>query len=366
MQIDLKNTEKPLLNIPDDYTEVKYNSEDTRKALLNILEDYGTEKSRMKNTNSAVLNILEDYGTEKNKMKNTQKALLNILEDYGTEKTKMKNTNTAVINILEDYGTEKNKMKHTQRAVLNILEDYGVEKTKSESANKDLQVANKELEQFAYVASHDLQEPLRTISIFVGLLEEKYSEKIDEDTKQYLKFIVNATSKMQNLIKDLLDFSQIGRNISFAATDCNNILKEVIANIGATIKVSNAKITSTVLPVVIGNEIELRQLFQNLISNAIKFHKKNSNPEIEITFVEKETEYLFAFKDNGIGLEEQYKDRIFIIFQRLHSSTEYAGTGIGLATCKKIVALHNGKIWMESKLGHGSIFYFTIPKDKSN
>ena len=303
MQIDLKNMEKPLLNIPDDCTEVKYNSEDTRKALLNILEDYGTEKSRMKNTNSAVLNILEDYG---------------------------------------------------------------VEKTKSESANKDLQVANKELEQFAYVASHDLQEPLRTISIFVGLIEEKYSGKTDEDTELYLKQIVNAASKMQNLIKDLLDFSQIGRNISFAATDCNNILKEVIANLGATIKESKAKITSTVLPVVIGNEIELRQLFQNLISNAIKFHKKNSKPEIEITFVEKDTEYLFAFKDNGIGLEEQYKDRIFIIFQRLHTSTEYAGTGIGLATCKKIVALHNGKIWMESKLGHGSIFYFTIPKEKSN
>ena len=303
MQIDLKNMEKPLLNIPDDCTEVKYNSEDTRKALLNILEDYGTEKSRMKNTNSAVLNILEDYG---------------------------------------------------------------LEKTKSESANKDLQVANKELEQFAYVASHDLQEPLRTISIFVGLIEEKYSGKTDEDTELYLKQIVNAASKMQNLIKDLLDFSQIGRNISFAATDCNNILKEVIANLGATIKESKAKITSTVLPVVIGNEIELRQLFQNLISNAIKFHKKNSNPEIEITCVEKDTEYLFAFKDNGIGLEEQYKDRIFIIFQRLHTSTEYAGTGIGLATCKKIVALHNGKIWMESKLGHGSIFYFTIPKEKSN
>lgn len=303
MQIDLKNMEKPLLNIPDDYTEVKYNSEDTRKALLNILEDYGIEKSRMKNTNSAVLNILEDYG---------------------------------------------------------------LEKTKSESANKDLQVANKELEQFAYVASHDLQEPLRTISIFVGLIEEKYSGKTDEDTELYLKQIVNAASKMQNLIKDLLDFSQIGRNISFAATDCNNILKEVIANLGATIKESKAKITSTVLPVVIGNEIELRQLFQNLISNAIKFHKKNSKPEIEITFVEKDTEYLFAFKDNGIGLEEQYKDRIFIIFQRLHTSTEYAGTGIGLATCKKIVALHNGKIWMESKLGHGSIFYFTIPKEKSN
>jgi len=330
----------------------------------NNIADILSEKNDLKDIEKALLNILDDYGEEKSKSADIQSALLNILDDYSVEKVNMENTQRAVLNILEDYGTEKNNLENTQRAVLNILDDYSEEKGKVETINNDLSSANKELEQFAYVASHDLQEPLRTISIFVGLLEEKYSGKIDEDTKQYLKFIVNATSKMQNLIKDLLDFSQIGRNISFEATDCNNILKEVIANIGATIKVSNAKITSTVLPVVIGNEIELRQLFQNLISNAIKFHKKNSNPEIEITFVEKDTEYLFAFKDNGIGIEEQYKDRIFIIFQRLHTVTEYAGTGIGLATCKKIVTLHNGKIWIESKLGNGSIFYFTIPKEK--
>lgn len=311
-------------------------------------------------------NNIADILSEKNDLKDIEKALLNILDDYGEEKSKSADIQSALLNILDDYSVEKVNLENTQRAVLNILEDYSEEKGKVETINNDLSSANKELEQFAYVASHDLQEPLRTISIFVGLIEEKYSGKTDEDTELYLKQIVNAASKMQNLIKDLLDFSQIGRNISFAATDCNNILKEVIANLGATIKESKAKITTTVLPVVIGNEIELRQLFQNLISNAIKFHKKNSNPEIEITFVEKETEYLFAFKDNGIGLEEQYKDRIFIIFQRLHTATEYAGTGIGLATCKKIVALHNGKIWMESKLGHGSIFYFTIPKEKSN
>ena len=332
----------------------------------NNIADILSGKNDLKDIEKALLNILDDYGEEKSKSADIQSALLNILDDYSVEKVNMENTQRAVLNILEDYGTEKNNLENTQRAVLNILDDYSEEKGKVETINNDLSSANKELEQFAYVASHDLQEPLRTISIFVGLIEEKYSGKTDEDTELYLKQIVNAASKMQNLIKDLLDFSQIGRNISFAATDCNNILKEVIANLGATIKESKAKITTTVLPVVIGNEIELRQLFQNLISNAIKFHKKNSNPEIEITCVEKDTEYLFAFKDNGIGLEEQYKDRIFIIFQRLHTSTEYAGTGIGLATCKKIVALHNGKIWMESKLGHGSIFYFTIPKEKSN
>ena len=217
-----------------------------------------------------------------------------------------------------------------------------------------------ELEQFVYVASHDLQEPLRTISNFVGLIEEEYFEKLDKDMDQYLRFIVSATSNMQNLIKDLLDISRIGSTSTFATVDCNDILKEVTAELAISIKESNTKITSSILPVLRGNKIELKQLFQNLISNAIKFRKKNAIPKIEITGEEKVTGYHFTIKDNGIGIEELYKDRIFIIFQRLHTSAEYPGTGIGLATCKKIVARHNGEIWVESKPGEGSSFYFTI------
>ena len=228
--------------------------------------------------------------------------------------------------------------------------------------SEELTHVNKELEQFVYVASHDLQEPLRTISNFAGLFEEEYSGKLDKDANQYLKFIVTASSKMQNLIKDLLDFSRIGRKITFTAVDCNEILKEVTAELGIAIKESNTKITSSNLPILNGNEIELKQLFQNLISNAIKFLKKNVTPKIEITVEENVTEYLFAIKDNGIGIEELHQDRIFIIFQRLHTVAEYPGTGIGLATCKKIVARHNGKIWVESKLDEGSTFYFTISR----
>lgn len=222
--------------------------------------------------------------------------------------------------------------------------------------------SNKELEQFAYVASHDLQEPLRTISNFVELLEEKYAGRIDEDADQYLKFIMTATAKMQNLIRDLLELSRIGRNITFSPIDCNKVLESVTTEMQLSIKESNAKIASETLPVVMGNEIELKQLFQNILSNAIKFRKKESGLKIEITVEDKNTEYLFAVKDNGIGIEEQYKEKIFVIFQRLNSATEYPGTGIGLATCRKIVALLNGKIWVESKLGEGSTFYFTIPK----
>ncbi len=244
-------------------------------------------------------------------------------------------------------------------------------KNKTEELNKELEknisllkTANKELEQFAYVASHDLQEPLRTISNFVGLLDKTYSGKGDDDTKLYFNFILNATAKMQNLIKDLLDYSRVGKSITFSTVDCNIIFKEVIVGMGASIKESNAEIISAALPEVNGNATQLKQLFQNLISNSIKFRKKNSVPKIEITVEETAKEYLFAVKDNGIGIEERHINKLFVLFQRLHAETEYPGTGIGLAISKKIVTLHGGKIWVESKLGVGSIFYFTLPKEK--
>jgi two-component system sensor histidine kinase/response regulator len=241
--------------------------------------------------------------------------------------------------------------KHQQQIELKLLND-------------DLVAVNKELEQFAYVASHDLQEPLRTISNFVGLLNQKYSENTDKSVKQYLHFIVDATTRMQNLIRDLLILSRIGRDETFTAIDCNKILEDVLEDISATIKESNARITSSSLPILSGTEIEFKQLFQNLISNSIKFCEKGVIPEITINAKERDRDYLFSFKDNGIGIEEQYREQVFVIFKRLHSMDEYAGTGIGLATCKKIVLLHNGSIWVESKSGEGSTFYFTIPKEK--
>lgn len=229
--------------------------------------------------------------------------------------------------------------------------------------SEELVRSNLELEQFAYVASHDLQEPLRTISNFVGLLEKTQCGKLDDDANNYLNFILSATSRMQNLIKDLLDYSRVGKSITFSIVDCNIILKDVLAGMGASIKESNANITSDLLPKVKANDIQLKQVFQNLISNGIKFRKKNSVPEIKITVEEKATEYLFVVKDNGIGIEEKHINKLFVLFQRLHPETEYPGTGIGLATSKKIVLLHGGKIWVESKLGEGSTFYFTLPKE---
>jgi signal transduction histidine kinase len=232
------------------------------------------------------------------------------------------------------------------------------------SLNKDLTLANHELEQFAYAASHDLQEPLRTTYNFINLLEKKYLNHADKESIEYITLIKNATLRMQDLIKDLLDFSKVGRNITFEAVDCNIVLKEVLAEMNSTIKENNAKISSAVLPVLNGNKMELKRLFQNLLSNGIKFQKKDVLPEIQISVTETNDDFVFAFKDNGIGIEEKYAEKIFVIFQRLHNVEEYPGTGIGLAICKKIVVMHGGKIWVESEPGRGSIFYFTIPKVK--
>lgn len=168
---------------------------------------------------------------------------------------------------------------------------------------------------------------------------------------------------MQNLIKDLLEFSRVGRNIVLEEVNVNTVLEEVLADMNASIKESGAKINYSPLPVLNGNRTALKQLFQNLLSNAIKFRKSAVSPEIKITVEEKDAEYLFSIKDNGIGIDEQYKSKLFIIFQRLHTPAEYDGTGIGLATCKKIAELHNGEIWVESKVGDGATFYFTISKN---
>ncbi|HET6558440.1 MAG TPA: PAS domain-containing protein [Prolixibacteraceae bacterium] len=245
------------------------------------------------------------------------------------------------------------------------IEEVVAERTRElAEAYEALQQNNRELQQFAYVAAHDLQEPLRTISNFVGLFVKKYGN-ISADSEKYAGFILNATSKMQNMIKDLLDYSTIGSNQVFVLLDLNEVLLEVVAEMDHSIQESKAEISCAHLPLIHGNAIEIKRLFQNLLSNAIKFRKVGVVPRIRINAWEKESEVLFSFKDNGIGIEEQYRAKLFTIFQRLHTAREYPGTGIGLAICKKVVTLHGGRIGVESEPGKGSTFYFTIARQHS-
>ncbi len=260
------------------------------------------------------------------------------------------------------------RLKQEDSFVLNIIiTDLTILKAKEKelkSKNAQLKAMNDELTSFAYTASHDLQEPLRTVTNYIGLFQKKYKETIDQKADEYLQVITGATSRMQTLISDLLEYSRIGRHeTEMVEIDCNKLLQIVLADMSVTIKESNAVIAADKLPVITGYPTEIKSLFQNLISNAVKFRKKDVAPLINITAEDKGNEWLFAIKDNGIGIDKMYFDKIFIIFQRLHTRTEYSGTGIGLAHCKKIVELHKGKIWVESEPEKGSTFYFTIPKN---
>jgi PAS domain S-box-containing protein len=227
--------------------------------------------------------------------------------------------------------------------------------------NEDLLRSNRELEQFAYVASHDLQEPLRTISSFTQLLSQRYKDKLDKDANEFIQFAVDGAIRMQSLINGLLDYSRIEtRGKKFSTVNMHDVLGQVLNNLSLKIQEINALVTNDELAEVVADNGQMVQLLQNLIGNALKFCK--SAPRIHISSKEEKEQFIFSVKDNGIGIEDQYYDRIFQIFQRLHTRDKYGGTGIGLAICKRIVDRHGGKIWVESKPGKGSVFYFTIPK----
>jgi light-regulated signal transduction histidine kinase (bacteriophytochrome) len=230
-------------------------------------------------------------------------------------------------------------------------------------ANEELERKNKELEQFVYIASHDLREPLRTTSSFVQLLQTQYKGKFDEKADKYLSFISQASERMTILINDLLDYSRIGNQKEQQQVDCNDLLTEVLTDLGTVMKETDAEINTDLLPVITAYPTSIKQLFQNLIANGIKFRKKGSVPRIRIATHDSNSHWHFSFADNGIGIEQKHRERIFVIFQRLHTRSEYEGSGIGLAHCKKIVEVHGGRIWVDSEPGHGSVFHFTIPKN---
>ncbi|MFX1279168.1 MAG: ATP-binding protein [Promethearchaeota archaeon] len=228
----------------------------------------------------------------------------------------------------------------------------------------DLKRSNEDLQQFAYVASHDLQEPLRAIVSFSQLLEDKYKDKLDEDGKDFIQFITDGAKNMNILIKDLLSYSRITTHARpLEMSNLENILKDALFNLQESIKESNATISYDDMPTLNVDKTQFMQLFQNLISNSIKFRRKEP-PRIHIGVEESIDKWTFSIRDNGIGIESKYFDRLFNIFYRLHTKEEYPGTGIGLPICKKIVQRYSGEIWVESEFGKGSIFSFTIPKKR--
>jgi signal transduction histidine kinase len=259
---------------------------------------------------------------------------------------------------------------HLARLAISVRRALEDVRLRQERARAQEQLANKveelarsncDLEQFAYVASHDLQEPLRMVAAYTQLLSERYQGKLDSAADRYIGYAVEGATRMQALLEDLLAFSRVGRNgATPAPTDINSAINEVLQNLALALKEHSVTVTCNPLPTIMADRFQILQLFQNLLGNAIKFRAKQ-NPCITISAEPKGPDWLFSVFDNGIGIADEHKDLVFKIFQRLHTRTEYPGNGVGLAICKKIVEHNGGRIWVESELGRGSNFRFTFP-----
>lgn len=254
-----------------------------------------------------------------------------------------------------------------QRAIHNAVEKVSLhrkieqQRAELEENNRLLLEKHAELEQYAYVASHDLQEPLRMVASYLQLLERRYNDKLDAEAQKYINYAVDGATRMQQLINDLLVLSRVGtRGKEFEPTDCETALDRSLANLRMAIQESGAAVTHDELPTVMADPGQLGQLLQNLISNSIKFRGSESS-RVHISAKRRDCEWEFSVQDNGIGFDPQFAERIFAMFQRLHGKTEYPGTGIGLAICKKIVQRHGGRIWARSEPGKGATFFFTVP-----
>jgi hypothetical protein len=226
----------------------------------------------------------------------------------------------------------------------------------------ELAEVNAQLEQFAYVASHDLQEPLRMVTSYLQLVEKRYKDKLDADAEEFIGYAVDGAARMKRMINDLLAYSRVTtRGQPLASTNCENSLAQTLSNLEVAIKDNSVLITQDPLPTVMADGTQLMIVFQNLIENAIKFHA-DRQPHIHISAERKEDEWLFSVQDNGIGIAPEYSERVFAIFSRLHPHTKYPGTGIGLAICKRVLERHGGRIWVESQLGEGTTIFFTLPE----
>lgn len=306
-----------------------------------------------------------DYFTEPERAKAGYEKVFKdgFVKDYPLAITNKSGKITDVIYNASIFRNTQGQIQGVFAAARDITQRKAMENELRETLEK-LRQSNAELEQFAYVASHDLQEPLRMVASYVQLLQRRYQGKLDQEADEFIGFAVDGANRMRGLIDDLLTYSRVGRlGKPFERTNLESTLDIVLKNLQASITENNATVTHDKLPVISADGGQLVQLFQNLIANAIKFHGKDP-PSVHVSAKDNGAEIQFAICDNGIGIDPQYFDRLFKIFQRLHTREEYSGSGIGLAVCKKIVERHGGRIWIESELGKGSTIYFTLSKRK--
>lgn len=290
-----------------------------------------------------------------------QSALLNILEDFGSERQRQTEMQRATLNVLEDFDGERLKTAMAYRGLEHEVRVRKSTEDELRQMTRELERSNEDLEQFAYIASHDLQEPLRAIASFMQLLQQRYGPQLDATALRYIDYAVQGATQMKALIQDLLEYSRLHR-VSPALmepTDLQFCLQAALTNLAAVIREQNADVTYDPLPTVLGYRVQLTHVLQNLVGNALKF-RGDAPPKIHIGCRRQLEHWQISVADNGIGIAAQHLEKIFVIFQRLHGQEKYAGTGMGLSICKKIVERHGGQISVESTPGVGSTFSFTL------
>ncbi len=417
----LQGTQKAILNILEDSSDEKARLQDNQKAILNILGDFIEEKARLADVQKALLNILEDFDLEKQRVKKAEERFRGLVESapdamvaagrdgrivfanaraeesfmYGAAELVGRQMEVLIPDHgkagfgepeggppgsrIDLHGRRKDGTEFPVEIslspletpdgiiVLYIIRDVTARKLAEEAralATAELARSNAELEQFAYVASHDLQEPLRMVSAYVQLFEKRYKGHVDEQADKYIHYAVDGARRMEALIGALLEYSRAGRaELQTEAVDLERVLERVSATLESAIEESQAIVTHDALPAVRSDETQLVRVFQNLVGNALKFRRPDVPPRVHLSAERRQQRWVFSIRDNGIGIDSAYADRIFVIFQRLHTRAEYPGTGIGLAICKRIVERLGGEIWFESEPGKGTTFFFTLPAE---
>ncbi len=355
---------------------------DTTKAILNILSDFSEEKERLQGTQRAFLNILEDSSAERQRLEAAQKAALNILEDFSDERAKLAEGQGAVLNILEDFSAEKVRLEAMQKAVLNILEDIDTEKSKVERINSEMareiaerkqaeealrqakagaDAANRELEAFSYSVAHDLRAPLRSIDGFSQALLEDCAGKIDDEGKVFLNNVRESAQQMAQLIDDLLGLSRVSRaELRQTRLDLAKIARTVLARLQRDYPDRRVELVIPDKVAAVGDERLLGVVLENLLGNAWKFTSKRERACIEFGQRVETDRVVYFVRDNGAGFNMAYSQKLFGVFQRLHSANEFEGTGIGLATVQRIIHRHGGRVWTDAAVGRGATFFFTL------